>query len=741
MNRRVTVALGTAGALVAGSAVYVLAMDSPAESSPEPRPGRVHTMALRPVSGQGGMGLPARKTEPFSLLGVSWDDVKARVDGPVRVRTRSAVTGRWSPWRLIETGEADAPDAGAPNERPSRGATEPLWVGPSNGVEVTVNGKGGPLPKGLRVDLVDPGDGRARKPRQTPRAAGPAPGDMVLAAATGTPDPTTSPSEGTTAPVEPTPTTTAPAEPASPTPTTSPSGEPSASPTTPPAAPTTSTAPRPAIVARAGWGADEGLVRNPPSYAPQLKLLFTHHTAGTNDYTCAESPAIIRSIMLYHVQTNGWDDIGYNFLVDKCGTIYEGRGGGVDRPVIGAHTYGFNTGSTGVAVLGDHTTTAPANAAVGAIAKVAAWKLGLHGIDPTGTAQMTTTINNGKFPAGVTVTFNTIAAHRDGYQTECPGDQLYGRLGTIRTQAKAWSTPATSVTLTSVGGATKVGTTYYTKGTVTLGWPSAAVSRYEILVDDKVVATAAGSATSARVTLAAGTRRVQVRAVNINGTTATSPVHTMVSDATAPVFGTAPALTVRSGASVGTNSTIPVRLGWKVTDNTLLHSLKATSPTAYTFATNASAWWSTAKNNTAQAWTLAAADAAGNTRTASITRTAALVHDTSASRSGTWQTWSGTSNLGGKAYASKTKGASASYTFTGRSVGLIFQRRTTTGAAHIYVDGVKVATVDTRASSNTYRHVLWTHNWSTSGKHTVKIVVAGTSGRPTVVTDGAAYIK
>ena len=82
-------------------------------------------------------------------------------------------------------------------------------------------------------------------------------------------------------------------------------------------------------------------------------MVFVHHTDTPNGYTLDDVPAILRSIQTYHVRSNGWNDIGYNFLVDAYGRIFEGRAGGIDRPVIGAHTGGFNTGSVGIAVLGD----------------------------------------------------------------------------------------------------------------------------------------------------------------------------------------------------------------------------------------------------------------------------------------------------------------------------------------------------------------------------------------------------
>ena len=91
----------------------------------------------------------------------------------------------------------------------------------------------------------------------------------------------------------------------------------------------------PRLVARSGWLADETIVRGKPSYADALRMAHVHHTAGTNSYSRLQAPAVVRAIQLYHVKGNGWNDIGYNALVDRFGTVYEGRAGGVDRNVVG----------------------------------------------------------------------------------------------------------------------------------------------------------------------------------------------------------------------------------------------------------------------------------------------------------------------------------------------------------------------------------------------------------------------
>src|SRR4249919_320016 len=186
----------------------------------------------------------------------------------------------------------------------------------------------------------------------------------------------------------------------------------------------------PPIVPRLSWGADESIRRGPPSYADEVRFAIIHHTAGRNDYTRAEAAAIVKGIQLFHVQGNGWNDIGYNFLVDRFGTIYEGRFGGVDRNVVGAHALGFNTGSVGIALLGTYGSTKPSATALEAIERLVAWRLDLAHVDPT---SFLTYISGGseRYPSGIPVLLNAVSGHRDTGFTECPGDALYARLGEI----------------------------------------------------------------------------------------------------------------------------------------------------------------------------------------------------------------------------------------------------------------------------------------------------------------------
>lgn len=723
------------------------------------RPVKVYDLALKGTSGD-RRELARTETKQFSLLGVTWAGANKRFDGTVQVRTRSRETGEWSGWQDLETNvdplENPGPDV--------RGATEPLWVGSSDGVQVQVlrkDGSTGALPKGLTVNLVDPGvvtDAEAKAGGTEPAAyveETPSATATDTATATDSASPTDSvtatPTDAQTS-ASPSPTDTTPAATATATatgtasPSTSTSTSPSPSASTPSAPP--STVPEPPIVSRAGWGADESLSPDPSEYNADVKAVFVHHTDGT-DYDCSQSASIVRAIYAYHTAPkpngNGWNDIGYNFLVDKCGTIFEGRKGGVDKPVLGAHTYGWNRESAGIAVIGNYVSTGASNAALASVARIAAWKLGQYNADPATTVQLKagatqTNYTGTSFTAGSLYTFKRISGHRDGYNSQCPGSSLYAQLPTIR----AWASgPVQGLKVTSVAGAGLSGSTYYTKGAITVKWsattPASLIKSYQLLVDGKVVATASGTATSVATTLAAGSHTVAVRAVHQSGKTATTSALNFVAETTAPTFTTTPKLSLRTG-TVNTTA-VPVTLGWKATDNAALSSVKLLTPTTATFGPTVTSSSRTAASGTAATWSMRAFDYAGNYNTSSASYTPLILQETSATRTGTWTSRSSTSYLGGKSYSSGSKGASLTWTFTGRSASWVVSRASSSGQAYVYVDGVKVTTVDLKSSTTLYRQAIWTKTWSSSAKHTVKIVVVGTSGRPTVTTDGLVYIR
>ncbi|MFG3010572.1 N-acetylmuramoyl-L-alanine amidase [Streptomyces cinerochromogenes] len=454
----------SAGSVTAGSAI----------------PGSTRSLPLGPLSRERALGAAPEQglyrtgLARFALVGVVWDDPATELHGRVQVRTRSAATGEWSGWQDVETHNTDhGADTGAAERSSGRvhGGTAPLWVGDSDGVDVRVRADGAgeargargtragglrsALPSGLRLELVDPGEGTgetegAGEPEQAERAAAvkgvaqvgeavrdageAVPGDLpaddpprtaldteaALAASAANADITDFGSyaipeldrqatERELARLQ-----------------------------VPgiqdPARAKPYIGPRPRIVTRRGWGADESLREHGFVYTKTIKAAFVHHTATGNKYTCAQAPSVIRGIYRYHVKSMGWRDIGYNFLVDKCGTLYEGRAGGVAKAVLGAHTLGFNTNSMGIAVIGTYTTTKPAGGTVTAVARLTAWKLGLYGVNPRGKTYLTSGGGN-LYPKGKNVRLNVISGHRDGYATECPGKRLYARLGTARSSA------------------------------------------------------------------------------------------------------------------------------------------------------------------------------------------------------------------------------------------------------------------------------------------------------------------
>ena len=203
----------------------------------------------------------------------------------------------------------------------------------------------------------------------------------------------------------------------------SPSGVPATSSTQP------LVASRPGIISRSQWGANESIVRRPPRYADRLAFAVVHHTAGAQPSSRAESAAIVRGIQAYHVLSNGWDDIGYNFLVDRFGQVFEGKGGGIAQNVIGAHAKGFNTGSVGVSLIGTYGTTRMSTSARAALVSLLAWRLDVAHVYPLGRVSW---ISGGspRFAEGTRVTLNAIGGHRDTGLTTCPGSAVYSELAT-----------------------------------------------------------------------------------------------------------------------------------------------------------------------------------------------------------------------------------------------------------------------------------------------------------------------
>ena len=314
------------------------------------------------------------------FVGFSWPDADTRTeDTKVSMRTRTAAG--WSAWRAVEQ-SGDGPDATSSEYRPGgRAYSDGQWL------------DAGTADVQVRVD--PPAATAGAEAAQAATAAVAANG---LEAHMITPDLTATP--GTEEPR---------------------------------AGVATAATTRPRIISRAAWGANESIRRANPDYSDTVKAAFVHHTVQSNSYPPSESAALIRSDYLYHVRTRGWNDIGYNFLVDRYGRVFEGRYGGVTRAVLGAHAGGFNTNSTGVALLGTFTSARPTTPMLAALHRLLAWKLDLTHVDPRGhTVLRSAGGANTRYPAGRRVVVNTILGHRSTSYTTCPGNPTIARLGSIR---------------------------------------------------------------------------------------------------------------------------------------------------------------------------------------------------------------------------------------------------------------------------------------------------------------------
>ena len=368
--------------LIAALSVVLVGLPTvtPATARPRPVPAAVERLPLTSVDAGALRALGAQRNRPALLSGArttrpfSLMGVTWRPDpglGEVEVRVRHRSAGRWSDWTPVDADTDDAPDAGSPD---TRGSSFRVGTAPIwTGPSDGVQ---------VRVDAL----------------SGPRPRDVAIELV----DPGTSPADE----LVDGPRDRAHAE-----------------------------EPRPTIVTRAQWGADESIRRGSPSYNSTVKVGFVHHTASSNDYTPAQAAAMVRGIYAYHVQSNGWSDIGYNYLVDRFGRAYEGRAGGLDAFVVGAHTGGFNRDSFAVSLLGDFSTVPPSEQTLGTLSEVLAWKLGSAYRDPRAKATLTSAGGGtSRYSAGTKVAFDVVSGHRDAGSTACPGATTYARMADIRTQ-------------------------------------------------------------------------------------------------------------------------------------------------------------------------------------------------------------------------------------------------------------------------------------------------------------------
>ncbi|MFI2505509.1 FG-GAP-like repeat-containing protein [Streptomyces sp. NPDC018972] len=452
LKRRAWLTVGAVVLSGAGAVTYAVAGQSSAPADPreEAREPSVHTLEME-NRGAGRRGLDRQATERFSAVLVTWDNPEADAKGTPEVRTRDVETGEWSGWRKLED-EPNQADGAEGERAATRGGTASVWTDDSDGVEVrVVNADGtqaGGQPAGMDVKLLDPGT----DPEGAPTVAAMEPAAFLAETTapvttepteTQTAGPTESQTTGT--PAEPpatdtaTPTDTASAEPTgTPSETATDTASPEPTPTVP--EPRPSTVVKPPVITQAEWGASTDY-DGTPSYGTEIKAAVIHHTGvdSDNSVSCADSRARMRSIQQEHF-ARGYYDIGYNFVVDRCGQIFEGRSGGMDLPVVGAHDVGFNTDTLGISYLGNFESARPSRAALDSIARVVAWKFGMYGIDPTGKVTLTSGteagVSGNKIDKGDSVTLPRVLGHRDTNYTACPGANLYPKLSLIAALAK-----------------------------------------------------------------------------------------------------------------------------------------------------------------------------------------------------------------------------------------------------------------------------------------------------------------
>lgn len=328
--------------------------------------------------------LPSREiaTNGATLVGVTWQS-----SGPdsVEIRSQSPTSG-WSPWRTLDIAD------------PARG-TDPIWVGDADRVQVRAARAG--------TSVVD------RLTLATVKGA-PVPGDATVSGAALADQPATvAPTAGRAARSS---LNTLAAGVA--------------------AAGANTLAP---VISRAQWGADETLRSNSPSYASTVRAIAIHHTATTNSYTATESASIIRSIYRYHTVSLGWNDLGYNVVVDRFGQVFEGRAGGLTLPTIGAHVLGYNSHTMGIGMLGDNSSVQPTAVQREAVAQVAAWKLfGTYRANAWGIENFVSPEGEvTRFPPGTPVQVHRIFAHREVNLTTCPGDAGYALMPALRDRVNA----------------------------------------------------------------------------------------------------------------------------------------------------------------------------------------------------------------------------------------------------------------------------------------------------------------
>jgi hypothetical protein len=304
--------------------------------------------------------------QPFSMVAVTWDPTRKSAGLRLVLRTRGS--DGWSGWTRLGV-DSDGPSKA--EDTSVRDGTTPYWVGRATGVQVAVYDTGTRPPAHLAVATIDPGtspyDATIGRTSRVAVAKGGA-----RAAAGSFPR-------------------------------------------------------KPYVVTRSQWGADESLGSTcwDPKYGTRFDAVIVHHTAGTNDYSRRQAASVVRGVLAYHTVSRGWCDIGYNFLIDRYGTVYEGRAGGIRQPVRGAHAGDYNVDTTGISLMGNFDIASPPRAMKRSLVGLISWRLG--------------TAYHGAYghPFLFDGRFDRISGHRDVMSTACPGGHVYGWLPSLRRRVAA----------------------------------------------------------------------------------------------------------------------------------------------------------------------------------------------------------------------------------------------------------------------------------------------------------------
>ena len=355
-----------------------LVVAAPALSVKRYRPEPVHFEMQAPRQSLGARTASAfvsdevRAPKRFNVVGFRWD---GGAEPAIAVRVRKEGEA-WSDWTSVPAHSDGAPDPEAP-EASAGGVSEPVWAGEADYLQYRLSNR----PPGLRLHFINTtGTATSFDRIETGLRAGVNQGLVTLANLT-----------------------------------------------------TASAGPRkPGIVSRRRWGAGDCRPRMGASHG-RVKVAFVHHTVSANAYTRSQAKSMVLGICRYHRNVNGWSDIGYNFLVDRFGRIFEGRRGGPRRAVVGAHAEGFNAQSTGVAALGTFGSQRLPGPAVDQLAQLIRWKLKQHGTGTAGHPRLTSAGGStNRYRAGKRVRFKRVSGHRDASATACPGGALYRQLPAVR---------------------------------------------------------------------------------------------------------------------------------------------------------------------------------------------------------------------------------------------------------------------------------------------------------------------